>query len=183
MSLPYAKFIIVISMGAFVIGCASTQKDAPEEIEVVVVEESVSSNEESDTTSTMGIGDTDEYTGDPLDDPDSLLSIRIVYFDFDSSDVRPEDKLVIAAHAEFLSQRPTEQIVLEGHADERGTREYNAALGEERAKAVRSLMSFQGAAGQQIKTVSWGEERPIDRGHDETAWGVNRRVEIIYLNR
>ena len=180
MNLPYAKFVAVFALGAVMMGCASTQKEDPEEIEATVVEESSSASSDSSTSS---VSESTTYSGDPLDDPDSLLSTRVVYFEFDRSDVRPEDRPVLEAHAVYLSQNPTAQVALEGHADERGTREYNAALGERRAKAVRSLMSFQGAAGQQMRTVSWGEERPIDRGHDETAWSANRRVEIIYLSR
>jgi len=85
--------------------------------------------------------------------------------------------------ARYLSERPGALVTLEGHADERGSREYNIALGEQRANAVRRLMSLLGAAGSQIRTISYGEERPAADGHDESAWGLNRRVEIIYRIR
>ena len=178
----FAKFVAVCAVGALMIGCASTKTDEQDEgLEATVVDQSSSSTDTD--TSTVGVSDSTAYTGDPLDDPNSLLSNRVVYFEFDRADVRAEDRPVIEAHAQYLADNPAAQVALEGHADERGTREYNAALGERRAKAVRSLMSFQGASAQQMRTVSWGEERPIDRGHDETAWSTNRRVEIIYLSR
>ena len=180
---PYAKFVAVCALGILMVACAGTQSEQEgEEIEATVVDNS-SSASDTDSSSTVGISDAATYTGDMLDDPSSLLSTRVVYFEFDRADVRLEDRAVIEAHAQYLAENPGAQVALEGHADERGTREYNAALGEHRAKAVRSLMSFQGASAQQMRTVSWGEERPIDRGHDETAWSANRRVEIIYLSR
>jgi len=123
------------------------------------------------------------FTGNPLDNPDSLLSRRIVYFDFDKSDIHPEDRPVIEAHARYLSEHPNAVVVLEGHTDERGTREYNIGLGQRRATAVRRLLSLLGASDGQLRTVSFGEERPVALGHDEAAWQQNRRVEFNYLSR
>lgn len=120
------------------------------------------------------------FVGDPLQDPDSLLSERTVYFDFDKSEIKPEARQLIEAHAEYLSSRPSVSIVLEGHADERGTREYNLGLGERRAKAVQQVMTLLGVSRDQIEVVSYGEERPVAMGHDEAAWALNRRVEIVY---
>jgi peptidoglycan-associated lipoprotein len=115
----------------------------------------------------------------PLNDPQSPLAERIIYFDFDSSAVRDEYLDVVAAHGRFLAEHPSLRMRLEGHTDERGTREYNVALGERRSKSVQSLMELQGVADR-IDTVSYGEELPIAFGHDEDAWGKNRRVEIVY---
>lgn len=123
------------------------------------------------------------FTGHELDNPASLLSQRVIYFDYDSSAIREEDRQIIAAHAAYLAANPGAVVVLEGHADERGSREYNIALGERRAKAVRQLLLFQGAADRQLETVSYGEERPVAQGHDEAAWQQNRRVEIVYRIR
>jgi peptidoglycan-associated lipoprotein len=120
------------------------------------------------------------FTGSPLDDPNSLLSKRTVYFDFDKSEIKPEARKIIEAHAEYLSSHPSTHIVLEGHADERGTREYNLGLGERRAKAVEQVMTLLGVSRSQIEVVSYGEERPAAMGHDESAWSLNRRVEIVY---
>lgn len=120
------------------------------------------------------------FTGNPLTDPNSPLSQRVVYFEFDSSEVSSEDRAVISAHANYLASNPNVSIVLEGHADERGSREYNIALGERRAKAVQQLMLLQGVAQKQIQVISFGEERPVALGHEEESWSLNRRVEILY---
>lgn len=120
------------------------------------------------------------FVGDPLQDPDSLLSKRTVYFDFDKSDIKSEAREIIEAHARYLSDHPSVRIVLEGHADERGTREYNLGLGERRAKSVQQVMTLLGASSSQIEVVSYGEERPAAMGHDEDAWQLNRRVEFVY---
>jgi len=123
------------------------------------------------------------FQGHPLDDPSSMLSRRTVYFDFDSSEIKPDARGIIEAHAEYLSGNRSASITLEGHADERGTREYNVALGERRANAVRQLLTLMGATGQQIRTVSYGEERSVCTEHNESCWSQNRRVEIIYRTR
>ena len=127
-----------------------------------------------------GIDDTGSFAGSALDDPSSLLANRVIYFDFDSDAVRADFRDVIAAHAEYLAANPGAVVTLEGHADERGSREYNLALGERRALSVRRQMTLLGASAQQLNAVSYGEERPADRGHDESAYALNRRVEIIY---
>jgi len=133
-------------------------------------------------TSSEGMGADESAAGamDPLDDPASLLAKRVVYFDFDKSEIRDEFRDVIQAHAEYLSSNSDVSITLEGHADERGTREYNIALGERRANAVQRMLTLQGAAASQVRVVSYGEERPAALGHDEDAWSLNRRAEFIY---
>jgi peptidoglycan-associated lipoprotein len=110
-----------------------------------------------------------------------LLAKRVVYFDFDSSEIKGEGTDIVAAHAKYLAANPTTRVRLEGHTDERGSREYNIGLGERRAQAVRRALLLQGASDAQISTVSYGEERPAVPGHDEAAWAKNRRVEIVYL--
>jgi peptidoglycan-associated lipoprotein len=120
------------------------------------------------------------FSGNPLDNPNSLLAKRVVYFDFDQSDIRGEFRDVIKAHAEYLANNANASVTLEGHADERGTREYNIALGERRANAVQRMLTLQGAAASQIRVVSYGEERPAALGHDEASLALNRRVEFIY---
>lgn len=108
-----------------------------------------------------------------------LLGITTFYFDFDQSVVKPEARAALEAHAQYLSANGG-NVVLEGHADERGTREYNLALGERRAEAVARYLTVLGVTGQQIETVSYGEERPASLGHDESSWSLNRRVELRY---
>jgi peptidoglycan-associated lipoprotein len=123
-------------------------------------------------------------TGDPmLDDPSSPLSKRVIYFMYDSYEVLPEYQQVVSAHANYLASHPERTVILEGHADERGSPEYNIALGEQRAKAVAKMMQFQGAVDGQMQVVSFGEEKPAVSGHDESAWQQNRRVEISYSGR
>jgi len=124
-----------------------------------------------------GAGSDDEAAGPQA----GLLAKRTVYFDFDSSEIKGEGTDIVAAHAKYLAANPGTRVRLEGHTDERGSREYNIGLGERRAQAVRRALLLQGAADTQISTVSYGEERPAVPGHDEAAWAKNRRVEIVYL--
>jgi peptidoglycan-associated lipoprotein len=111
-----------------------------------------------------------------------LAAQRIIYFDFDSSDIRNEYVDVIAAHGRDLARNATLRVRLEGHTDERGSREYNIGLGERRAQTVKRALMLQGVQESQIATVSYGEERPAAAGEDEAAWSKNRRVEIVYIN-
>jgi peptidoglycan-associated lipoprotein len=104
----------------------------------------------------------------------------VIYFDFDRSDIRPEYATLINSHAKHLAATPAIKIRVEGHTDERGSREYNIALGERRAQAVRRALMLQGAGDAQLTTVSYGEERPAAPGSDETAYSKNRRVELVY---
>ncbi len=104
---------------------------------------------------------------------------RVVYFDYDKDEIRGDARGILEAHAAYLTSRPA-NIRLEGHADERGSREYNLALGESRAEAVKRTLSILGVPESQMNTLTYGEEQPIDPGHNETSWQLNRRVEIIY---
>jgi peptidoglycan-associated lipoprotein len=108
----------------------------------------------------------------------ALQSRRVVYFEYDSSEIRSEYLEVVAAHAAYLAKFPNARVRLEGHTDERGSREYNIGLGERRAQTVRKALMLQGAADSQITTVSYGEERPAVEGSGEQAYAQNRRVEI-----
>jgi len=119
-------------------------------------------------------------------DPNSIAgrapTARIIYFDFDTSEVRPEYLDVIVAHGRYLAQNPNGRVRLEGHTDERGTREYNVALGENRAQAIAGMLQLQGVSSAQVRSVSYGEELPVDENHSPDAWAQNRRVQIIYEN-
>lgn len=135
------------------------------------------------TATTTGIALEDPETGQPID-PESIAGRapqeRVIYFDFDRAEIRPEYLDIVGEHGRFLANNPDGRVRLEGHTDERGTREYNIALGEERAKSVQNLLELQGVLGRQIQVVSYGEELPVDEGHDSEAWAKNRRVNIIY---
>lgn len=118
--------------------------------------------------------------GSALGGPGASQENRIIYFEFDRFDIKPEYNAILQAHARYLSSNPAARVRLEGHADERGSREYNIGLGEKRAQSVRNVLLLQGAVSDQIVTVSFGEERPAVIGSDEEAWSLNRRVEIVY---
>lgn len=117
---------------------------------------------------------------DPLNHPDSPLQERVIYFGFDDASLTEEGRKLVEAHAKFLADSPAQAVVLEGHADERGTREYNIALGQQRAESVRRMMLLYGVTPSQIRVLSYGEEKPAVFGHDERSWSLNRRVEIRY---
>jgi peptidoglycan-associated lipoprotein len=106
-------------------------------------------------------------------------SQKVVYFDLDSSDLKPDGQTLVGAWAQYLAANPSTKVRLEGHCDERGTREYNIGLGERRANAVQQALTAQGVSAKQISVASFGEERPVALGHDEAAWSQNRRVEIV----
>jgi peptidoglycan-associated lipoprotein len=131
------------------------------------------------STNTQGGGG--DISVSPLEaERQRLMQELVVYFDYDTADILPEFNALLAAHGQFLAQNPNTQLRLEGHADERGSREYNIGLGERRAQAVRRVLMLQGAGGTQLTTVSYGEERPSQTGSDDEAWRLNRRVELVY---
>jgi peptidoglycan-associated lipoprotein len=110
----------------------------------------------------------------------TLQQKNVVYFDYDSSEIRSGDVAIVSAHAAYLVKYPGARVRLEGHTDERGSREYNIGLGERRAQAVRRALLAQGVADAQVATVSYGEERPASEGSDEAAYAQNRRVEFAH---
>jgi len=127
---------------------------------------------------------TGSFAGRPikevLSDPNTPLYKRVFYFDFNSSELSAEDRHALSTHARFMAEFPSVTLVLEGHADERGSREYNLALGERRAKAIERILSVEGVPVDQVQVISFGEERPVALGHDDEAWRLNRRVELMY---
>ena len=121
----------------------------------------------------------DTITGDPLR-TDPTLAKRSVYFDFDSNAVKDEYRGLVQAHSRYMNDRRDSRIRIEGNCDERGSREYNLALGQRRAESVKRVMTVLGVAEGRIETVSFGEEKPKAPGHDEAAWAENRRADIRY---
>lgn len=109
----------------------------------------------------------------------ALPSGRVVYFEFDSSELKPEGQTLVDAWGAYLAANPGIKVRLEGHADERGTREYNVALGERRANTVQQALTARGVGARQLSVSSFGEERPVALGHDEASWSQNRRVEFV----
>jgi peptidoglycan-associated lipoprotein len=185
------KFAVIGLSAAWIAGCSTTATDTDSS----TVAEDANSTEQTAGTAensdqAFGAGEDGAMTSVIVDDVpaantdtgmDSLAGVETVfYFDFDKSIVRPESREALAKHAEYLVSHPDARVVLEGHADERGTREYNMALGERRAKAISRYLTIQGVAASQIETVSFGEEVPVAFGHDSNAWQLNRRVEVRY---
>ena len=122
----------------------------------------------------------DSAYGSPSDPKAAALQSQVIYFEYDSSVVAPQYLEVVRAHGEYLKKNPNAHANLEGHTDERGSREYNIALGQRRSDAVMKLLIAQGVAASQLSSVSFGEEKPAAYGHDEAAWSKNRRVEVRY---
>lgn len=124
------------------------------------------------------------FDGRPIEevmqDPESVLSKRVFYFEFDSAELPLDEQAALEVHARFLASNPRISVVLEGHTDERGSREYNLALGERRAKSIERLLSLLGVGQGQMEVISFGEERPVALGQHEDAWRLNRRVELLY---
>lgn len=117
---------------------------------------------------------------DPLNDPASILAKRSVYFDIDSYTVKDEFKPVVEAHAKYLISRPDRKVIIQGNTDERGGSEYNLALGQKRAEAVRRALALLGVPDTQMEAVSFGKEKPKASGSNEAAWAENRRSDIAY---
>ncbi|MEE9421577.1 MAG: peptidoglycan-associated lipoprotein Pal [Gammaproteobacteria bacterium] len=153
-----------------VAGCSS--KGDVVDAGTVAVEDQSASSESADNFKDSGMTE--------LGDMPEALSHRVIYFAYDSYDVSTQDRDLIAAHAAYLSSNPGSSVKLEGHGDERGSREYNIALGDRRNGSVKRMLELQGVSPGQISMVSYGEEKAAVEGHDESAWSLNRRVELIY---
>ena len=123
----------------------------------------------------MTAGDSQYSQGDM-----DLLSTSVFYFDFDQSTIKSDSLEALRAHAQYLNENPNARVRLEGHADERGTREYNVALGERRGNAVAKYLRLNGVSSSKMEVISYGEEKPVAYGHDDQSWAANRRVEIVY---
>jgi len=121
-----------------------------------------------------------QVTVDPLNDPNSPLAKRSIFFDFDSYTVSDQYQSLLQAHAQYLKSHPERHVLLQGNTDERGTSEYNLALGQRRAESVRRALSLMGVPDSQMEAVSLGKEKPVALGHDEASWAQNRRVDIVY---
>jgi len=160
-------------------GCQTTPKT---ETGVPVEERTPSTSSTTTTGSSAGgvSGSATASTTNPLKDPRSILSKRSVYFDFDRYEVKDEFKPLVEAHAKYLSGNKSARMTVQGNCDERGSREYNIALGQRRADQVKRMMALYGATDNQVETVSFGKEKPRNPGHDEGAWAENRRDDMVY---
>ena len=115
-----------------------------------------------------------------LTDPNNILSRRSIFYDLDSYDVKDQFKELVEAHARYLRDNPKTKMLIQGNTDERGSREYNVGLGQRRSEGVKRMLLLLGAKEDQVESVSVGEEKPKDEGHDEQAWSKNRRSDILY---
>jgi peptidoglycan-associated lipoprotein len=163
------RLILSAALIASLAACSKRVKEEPTQPEP-------SQPNQPEVTQTVDDG---KYDASDLDS-DSCLRQRVVYFDFDKAEIRGEAQAILACHGKYLTDRPSAAITLEGHADERGTREYNLGLGERRGNAVSSALQANGGQASQLNVVSYGEERPNCSDSSEDCWGKNRRVEIVY---
>jgi peptidoglycan-associated lipoprotein len=184
------KFFVAAIAAVFLAGCASqeTQPEAP-------IDDKGAATASAGGATTSGLGGTGVGgttpsggavgtgtggSGSPLRDPANILSKRSVYFDYDSFVVKDEFRPLVEAHARYLVANRGTRMIIQGNTDERGSREYNIALGQKRADAVKRTMTLLGAQEAQIESVSFGKEKPKNAGHDESAWAENRRADIVY---
>ena len=179
------NWILAALVVAAIAGCASTEtKDAPvEERAVPGTTAPTTGGATSAGATTAGVTGTPTGAAgavNPLKDPNNILSKRGVYFDYDQFVVKDEYRALIEAHAKYLQANRNARAIVQGNTDERGTREYNIALGQKRADAVKKMMLLLGASEAQIETVSFGKEKPRREGHDESSWTENRRADIVH---
>lgn len=180
MKLRALKFAPLLALSLLLAGCAGmtgTGGDAAQDGAPVT---EGGQDGATDGAQTSGAAEGGAWSGNPLENPNSLLYTKTIYFDYDVDEVRADYREVVAAHGDYLAANPAVTVTIEGHADERGSREYNIALGERRANGVKRLLMAQGAAESQIITISYGEERPAAMGSGETSWELNRRAEFLY---
>ena len=167
------KLLVPALLAALIVGCSSTPVDetsgAP-----------VESRSGSGVTSVTAGGLDARGLPRELTDPKSQLSQRSIYFDLDKYDVKAEYQDLVAAHAKYLVANRGFKVLIQGNTDERGSREYNLSLGQKRSEAVKRSLVTLGAKEEQVESVSLGEEKPKNPGHDESAWAENRRADILY---
>ena len=166
--------LLVVMLVAVVVGCSS--KGGPQG-GASVEDRSMGAEGGVATSGAAGASSFDSYS---LNDPNSPLARRVIYFDYDSAEITAADQDTLLAHASYLAANPGQYIALEGNTDERGSREYNIALGDRRALSVQRVLELNGVGAGQVSVVSYGEEKPAAEGHSEAAWRLNRRVEIVY---
>ncbi len=191
----FKSWLLVALLSMLISACATTQEEIIEDgppledqsqPEFTVIEEDASGADASgldgmDDGTAIAIEDDTPMTAlDQLEQTEGALANRTIYFEFDSAKLTTESIEILETHGNFIAGNGEVSVRLEGHADERGSREYNIALGDRRAQSVRRVLLFQGASTDQVDTVSYGEEQPAMSGHNEEAWARNGRVELIY---
>jgi peptidoglycan-associated lipoprotein len=172
----FKSLAFIVTSAALLAACKTPVKlnDTP------VAERSTSSSTAAPAANDRDIRPVETGATDPLNDPRGVLANRSVYFDFDSYTVRDDAKPVVANHSGYLTKNTSRKVLIQGNTDERGGTEYNLALGQKRAEAVRRSMNSLGVSDSQMEAVSLGEEKPKATGSDEAAWAENRRADIVY---
>jgi peptidoglycan-associated lipoprotein len=179
------RWMTMFAVVGLLAGCSSTptkeQEGAKVEDRQATVEPAkpVTPKPQPDTAVKPLTGD-ETGGANALKDPSNILSRRSIYFDYDSNVVKDEYKPLVSAHAKYLSGARAQKMTIQGNTDERGSREYNIALGQRRADAVKQMMTLLGAPASQIETVSFGEEKPRAQGNSEQSYAENRRADIVY---
>lgn len=168
------QLMLIAASGLLLAGCPKKPQTLPDAQAPEEVAEATTEGAGTDSVSDTGL------SGDAAELQAAKSAGVIIYFDYDRAEIKPEFVPVVAAHAKYLNGNAQRKVRLEGHSDERGSREYNIGLGERRAQAVRRALMLQGVTENQITTVSYGEERPAVQGGDESAYAKNRRVELVY---
>lgn len=179
------KLAVLVLLSSLMVACGKKEQTKPIETnEPPEIIEQPRNNDSAESFEYKGrVYTTECCDADHLSDPNNLLSQRVIFFAYDQATVESDYRELIALHARYLSENPSAKMVLEGHADERGTPEYNLALGEKRAKSVANLMNTLGASSGQISVVSFGEEKPVALCNGESCWSQNRRVRIVYTSK
>ncbi|AKZ64828.1 OmpA/MotB [Herbaspirillum hiltneri N3] len=170
----FSSFAIVLSAAVLLAACSSTKlddKNAPVENRAGT---GATTGADPRAVNTVNTG------SDPLNDPQGILSKRSIYFDYDSYTVKDEFRPVVEAHAKYLNSHKDRKVIIQGNTDDRGGTEYNLALGQKRAEAVRKALVLLGVSDAQVEAVSFGKEKPKALGSDEAAWAENRRSDIAY---
>ena len=177
-----AYFYPVIAASALLFGCATDDANKPAATAPVEAAKPAAKPQavESKPVTTVQAQPRSATGFAALKDPNNILSKRTVYFDYDKFDVKDEYKPLIEAHAKFLRDNASAKMLIQGNADERGSREYNVGLGQRRSDAVKKMLTLLGARESQIESVSLGEEKPACNEHNEGCWAKNRRDEMLY---
>ena len=171
-----SKLVVALLAALLAAGCSSVKLDKGAPVE----DRSGQAEQPAPAAAGVNAGAVSSAAADPLNDPNGALAKRSVYFDFDKYAIKDEYKSLVEAHAKYLVSRPDRKVSIQGNADERGGSEYNLALGQKRAEAVRKALNLLGVKDAQVEAVSFGKEKPKALGHDEAAWAENRRADFAY---
>lgn len=171
----FSSVAIILSAAALLAACSSTKLDD----KAAPVESRATTGANTDGVDPRSVN-TVNAGSDPLNDPQGILSKRSVYFDYDSYSVKEEFRSVVEAHAKYLNSHKDRKVIIQGNTDDRGGTEYNLALGQKRAEAVRKALVLLGVSDAQVEAVSFGKEKPKGLGSDEASWAENRRADIAY---